>query len=80
MSDCDGLATFKMGFYHTAHVVNTVFFVAVLIAQMNIYLDDLFAVAVESIFHYAANLCNQRLVPFDIVVGIDLNLYGVLQF
>ena len=40
MSNRDGLAAFKMSFDLAAHVIIAAFLVAVLIAQMDIYLCD----------------------------------------
>jgi hypothetical protein len=54
--------------------------VAILIAQVNIHLRDVFAEMAESILYYTADLSDQRLMGFDVVVGIDLDLHDVLLF
>jgi hypothetical protein len=78
MSDRDGLAAFKMGFDFAAHFVIAALLIAVLIAQVNIHLSDVFAESAESILYYAADLSDQRLMACDVVIGIDLDLHGVL--
>jgi hypothetical protein len=72
------LAAFKMGFDLATEVVIAALLVAVLVAQVNIHLSDVFAESVESILYYTADLSDQRLMAFDVVVGIDLDLHGVL--
>jgi hypothetical protein len=78
ISDCDGVAANKAGFDHAAHIVMAALLVTVLIAQVNIHLRDVFTESAESILYYAADMCDQRLMSFDVVVGIDLDLHGVL--
>jgi hypothetical protein len=45
---------------------------------VNIHLSDVFAESAESILYYAADLSDQRLMACDVVIGIDLDLHGVL--
>jgi hypothetical protein len=78
MSDRDGLAAFKMGFDLATDVVIAALLVAVLVAQVNIHLSDVFAETAESILYYAADLSGQRLMTFDVMVSNDLDLHGVL--
>ena len=78
MSDLDGLAAFKMGFDLAAEVVLAALLVAVLVAQVNIHLRDVFAESSESILYYTADLSDQLLMGFDIMVSNDLDLHGVL--
>jgi hypothetical protein len=78
MSDRDGLAAFKMGFDLATEVVIAALLVAVLIAQVNIHLRDVFAESAESILYYATDLISQCLMSFDVMVGIDLDLHSVL--
>ena len=80
ISDCDGMAAGKAGFDHAAHIVMAALLVAVLIAQVNIHLRDVFAESAESILYYVADLSDQRLMAFYVMVGIDLDLHGVLLF
>jgi hypothetical protein len=67
-----------MGFDFAAHFVIAALLVAVLIAQVDIHLCDVIAESAESILYYVTYLCNQRLMAFDVVIGIDLDLHGVL--
>jgi hypothetical protein len=78
MCDRDGLAAFKMGFDLATEVVIAALLVAVLVAQVNIHLSDVFAESAESILYYAADLSGQRLMTFDVMVSNDLDLHGVL--
>jgi hypothetical protein len=78
ISDCDGMAADKTGFDHAAHIVMAALLVAILIAQVDIHLREVFAEPAESILYYAADLSDQRLMACDVVVGIDLDLHGVL--
>jgi hypothetical protein len=56
ISDRDGLAAFKMGFDLATKVVIAALLVAILVAQVNIHLGDVFAESAESILYYAADL------------------------
>jgi hypothetical protein len=78
ISDSDRLAAFKTGFHHAAHVINAALFVAVLIAQVDLHSCDVIAESAQSILYYATDVIGQRLVTFDVMVGIDLDLHGVL--
>ena len=77
MSDRDGLAAFEAGFDHAALVVLSVL-IAVLIAQMHFHSRDVAADSAERTLYLAGDLSRQPLVTFDVTVGIDLNLHGVL--
>jgi hypothetical protein len=78
ISDRDGLTTFEADIHHAAHVLITALFVAVLIAQVDIHQGDVIAETAQSILDYSTDLISQRLVTFDVMVGIDLDLHGVL--
>jgi hypothetical protein len=67
-----------MGFDLATEVVIAALLVAVLVTQVNIHLRDVFAESAESILYYAADLINQCLMGFNVVVGIDLDLHSVL--
>ena len=73
--DRNGLAAFETGFHHAAHVINAALFVAVLIAQVDLHSCDVIAESAQSILYYATDVIGQRLVTFDVMVGIDLNLH-----
>jgi len=45
---------------------------------VNIHLRDVFAESSESILYYTADLSDQLLMGFDIMVSNDLDLHGVL--
>ena len=78
VSDRDGLAAFEAGFHHATHVVIAALLVAVLIAQVDLHSRDVIAESAQGALHYATDLSGQRLVTFDVMVGIDLDLHGVL--
>jgi hypothetical protein len=78
MSDRDGLQAFETGFHHAAQSVMANLLVAVLIAQVDLHPCDVIAESAQGILHYATDLSGQRLVTFDVMVGIDLDLHGVL--
>jgi hypothetical protein len=67
-----------VGFDLAKEVVIAALLVAVLVAQVNIHLRDVFAESAESILYYTTDLISQCLMAFDVVVGIDLDLHSVL--
>jgi hypothetical protein len=77
VSDRDGLAAFEAGFHHAALVVLSTL-VAALVAQVDLHSRDVIAEMAQSTLHYAADLSGQSLATFDVMVGIDLDLHGVL--
>jgi hypothetical protein len=77
VSDRDGLAAFEAGFHHAALVVLATL-VAALVAQVDLHSRDVIADSAQGTLHYATDLSGQRLVTFDVTVGIDLDLHGVL--
>jgi hypothetical protein len=77
VSDRDGLAAFEAGFHHAALVVLGAL-VAALVAQVDLHSRDVIAEMAQSTLHYATDLSGQSLVTFDVMVGIDLDLHGVL--
>jgi hypothetical protein len=76
--DRDGLAPFEAGFQHATHGVMADLFVAVLVAQMDLYSRDVIAESAQGALHDTINLSGQRLMNFDVVSGVYLYLHGVL--
>ena len=68
---------FEAGFHHAALVVLAAL-VAAPVAQVDFHSGDVIAESAQGALHYASDLCSQRLVTFDIVTGVYLNLHGVL--
>jgi len=79
VSDRDGLAAFEAGFHHAALVVLGAL-VAALVAQVDLHSRDVIAEMAQSTLHYAPDLSGQSLVTFDVMVGIDLDLHGILPW
>jgi hypothetical protein len=79
VSDRDGLPAFEAGFHHAALVV-LAGFVGALVAQVDLHSRDVIAEMAQSTLHYATDLSGQSLVTFDVMVGIDLDLHGVLPW
>jgi hypothetical protein len=71
------LAAFEAGFDHAALVVLAAL-VAALVAQADLHSRDVIADSAQGALNHATELSGQRLVTFDVVVGIDLYLHGVL--
>jgi hypothetical protein len=80
MRGSNGLTPFKAGFHHAAHVPGAALLVAVLIAQVHFHPRDVIAEPAQGTVHDSPDVSGQRLTPFDIAVGIDLDLHGVLLF
>jgi hypothetical protein len=78
VSDRDGSLAFEVGFHHAAYVVIAALLGAVLIAQVDFYLRNVIAESAQGTLHDATNLSGQRLVTFDVMVSIDLDLHGSL--
>jgi hypothetical protein len=78
VSDRDGPTAFEVDFHHTAHGVFANLFVAVLVTQMDIYSRDVFAESAQGTLHYATDMRGQRLVSFDVAVGMNFDLHGIL--
>jgi hypothetical protein len=78
VSDRDRLAAFEAGFNHAAYVVIAALLVAVLIAQVDFHSCDVIADFAQGTLHYATDLMGQRVVTFDVMVGIDLDLHSIL--
>jgi hypothetical protein len=72
------LAILQAGFHQATHVVIAALFVTIFITQMNFHPRDVIADSTQGTFHNTTDLSGQRLVTFDITVGIDLDLHGVL--
>jgi len=68
------LAAFQAGFHHAARVA----LIAVFIAQMYLHSRNVIAQVAQRALHYSTDLGDQSLVAFDVMVGIDLNLHGIL--
>jgi hypothetical protein len=68
----------QAGFHQAAHVVIAALLVAILITQVNFHSRDVIADSTQGTLHNATDPSGQRLVTFDITVGIDLDLHGVL--
>jgi hypothetical protein len=80
VDDRDRLLAFEAGFYHAAYIVIAALLGTVLIAQVDFDLRNMIAKSAQGILHNASHLSGQRLVPIDIMVGIDLDLHGILLF
>jgi hypothetical protein len=78
VSDRDGLAAFDSGFHHATHFVMAALLVAVLIAHMDLHSRDLIAESAQGAFHYATTLIGQHLATFNIMIGVDLDMHGIL--
>jgi len=76
-SNRDGLAAFEAGFHHAALVVLAAL-VAALGTQVDLDSRDVMADSAQGTLHFATDLSGQRLITFDVMVGIDLDLHGVL--
>jgi len=78
VSDRNRLTAFEAGFHHATHVVIAMLLVAVLIAQVDFHSRDVIADLAQGTFYDATDVSGQCLVTFDIAVGINLDLHGVL--
>jgi hypothetical protein len=78
VSDRDGLAAFEAGFHHAAFVALAVL-MGVLIAQVDFHTGDVIAESAQGTFHISLDLSDQLLMTFYGMVGIDLDLHGVLR-
>ena len=77
MSDRDRLAAFEAGFHRAMHVIAALLF-AVLITQVDLHSRDVIADSAQSTLDYVTDLSGQRLMTFDVTIGVDLDLHGVL--
>jgi hypothetical protein len=77
VSDRDGLAAFEAGFHHAALVVLAAL-LAALVAQVDLHSRDVMTDSAQGTLHCLPYPSGQRLVTFDVVVGVDLDLHGVL--
>jgi hypothetical protein len=77
VSDRDRLVAFEADFHRTTHVIAALLF-AVLITQVDLHSRDVIADSAQSTLDYVTDLSGQRLVTFNITVGVDLDLHGVL--
>jgi hypothetical protein len=80
VSDRNRLTAFEAGFHHATHVVIAMLLVAVLIAQVNFHSRNVMAELAQGTFYEVTDVSSQCLVTFDIAVGIDLDLHGILLF
>jgi hypothetical protein len=76
--DRDGLAAFETGFHHATYGVMAALLVAVFVAQVDLHSCDVIAESAQGTLHYATNVSGARLVNFDVVTGVYLDLHGVL--
>jgi hypothetical protein len=79
VSDRDGLAAFHAGFHH-APLVALAVLIAVLVVQVDLHSRNVIANPAQRTLDYLTDLSSQRLVTFNVMVGIDLYLHGVLLF
>jgi len=75
--DRNGLAAFETGLHHATHSAIAGFFVAVLIAEVNLHSRDMIAESPQSALHGATNPSGQPFVTFDVMVRIDLDLHDI---
>ena len=78
VSDREGPVAFEVRFDHAADVVIAALLVTVLIAQMDLHLHDLIAESVQGALHDSTDLRGPRRLPFNVTVGVDLDLHGFL--
>jgi hypothetical protein len=78
VGDRNRLVTFEACFHHATHVIVAALLVAVLIAQVDFHSRDVIADLAQGTFYDATDMSDHCLVTFDIVVGINLDLHGVL--
>jgi len=74
----NGLAAFESGFHYAPHGVGTDLFIAVFIAQVDLYPRDVIAKAAQGMLSFVSDISGQRLVTIYGMTCIDLNLHGVL--
>jgi hypothetical protein len=77
VSDRNGMSAFEACFNYAALVVLAALVDAVL-AQVDLHSSNAIVDSAHGILHYTAYMSGQCLVTFDVVVGIDLYLHGVL--
>jgi hypothetical protein len=71
------LMAFEVGFHHTAFIVVATL-EAVLVTHVNLQPRDVIAEMTQDSFHFASGPSRQRLVTFNVMVGVDLDLHGSL--
>ncbi|MGC2247046.1 MAG: hypothetical protein WA609_10640 [Terriglobales bacterium] len=77
VGDRDGLAVFEARLHHATFVILAALRAA-LVGEVDLYPRDVIAHSAEGTLHYAPDLIGERLVTFDCVVRIDLDLHADL--
>jgi hypothetical protein len=77
VTDCDGLPSFKAGLHHAALVARAVLMDG-LVAQVDFHLRDVSTESTQDALYFSADLSNQRLVTYDIVVCVNLDFHHIL--
>jgi hypothetical protein len=71
------LVAFEVGFHHTAFIVLAAL-ETVLVTYVNLQPRDAIAEMTQGSFHFASGPSRQRLVTFNVMVSVDLDLHGSL--
>jgi hypothetical protein len=71
------LAAFEARLHHATFVILAALWAA-FVGQVDLYPRDVIAHPAQSALHYAPDLSGQRLVTFDCMVRIDLDLHAYL--
>ncbi len=71
------LVSFNTGFQNATLVVRAAF-VGAVFSQMDLDAGDVTAVTTQGGLNFASGPSRQRLVTFDVMVGIDLDLHGFI--
>lgn len=73
------LVAFEVGFHHTAFIILATL-EAVLVTHVNLQPRDAITEMTQGSFHFASGPSRQRLVTFNVMVGVDLDLHGSLLY
>jgi hypothetical protein len=77
VGDRDGLPAFEAGLHHATFVILAALRAA-FVGQVDFHPRDMAAHSAHGILHYAPDLSGQRLMTFDCMVCIDLDLHADL--
>jgi hypothetical protein len=78
VSDHYRLLTLEAGFDHAALIVRAAL-LSVLVAEVDFHTGDPIAESIQGTLDHTCEPCGQRLMPFDVIGGIDLNSHGFLN-
>lgn len=71
MADRDRLEADETGLQQAALILGAGFSVAVLVAEVDLHPCDVLAETVQGLPHYGFDLLGQRVVAFDVTIGVD---------